>query len=169
MRRAPAQLTALVLAAITVTATSIAAASAQPSASASHRGTEHFTFMLTSRTGAGSAIATGLFTDGGTMKLFGEGPSAEMKLGAGTIRFTPHGHPSSRPTLATCLTTISERGTYKLSHGTGRYAGIRGSGHFTATDHALSHHNHNGGCTTDRPPLALQVIITFSGSATLRR
>jgi hypothetical protein len=168
MRRAPAKLIAIVLAAITVTGTGIAAASAQPSASASHRGTEHFTFMLTSRTGVGSVIATGLFTDGGTMNLFGEGPSSEVKLGAGTIRVTPNGHPSSKSDLATCLTTISERGTYKLSRGTGRYAGIRGSGHFTATDHTLSRRNHNGGCITDRPPLALQVIITFSGSATLR-
>ncbi len=168
MRRAPAKLIAIVLAAVTVTGTGIAAASAQPSAPASHRGTEHFTFMLTSRTGVGSVIATGLFTDGGTMNLFGEGPSNEMKLGAGTIRVTPNGHPRSKTDLATCLTTISERGTYKLSHGTGRYAGIRGSGHFTATDHTLSHHNHNGSCITSRPPLALQVMITLSGSATLR-
>ena len=91
-----------------------------------------------------------------------------MKLGAGTIRVTPNGHPRSKTNLATCLTTVSERGTYKLSRGTGRYAGIRGSGHFTAIDRVVSHHKRNGGCVTNRPPLAVQAIFALSGSATLR-
>lgn len=171
MRRAPVKLVAIVLAAIAVSGTGIAVASAQPSASASHRGAEHFTFMFAStRTSLGSVIATGLFTDGGTMNLSLLEPSVEMKLGAGTIRFTPtsHGGPSSKTNLATCLTTVSERGSYKLSRGTGRYAGIRGSGRFAVTDRFVSHHKRDGGCVTSRPPLADQTIFTLSGSATLR-
>jgi hypothetical protein len=170
MRRAPAKLLAIVLAAITLSGIGIAAASAQPSAPASHHGTEHFTFMLTSTPGVGSVIATGMFTDGGTMNLFSGGPSAEMKLGAGTIKVTPSSRrgPTSKTNDATCLTTTSERGTYRLSHGTGRFAGIHGSGRFTAIDHVVSHHKRGGGCVSNRPPLAFQAIITLSGPVTLR-
>jgi hypothetical protein len=171
MRRAPAKLIAIIVAAITLSGAGIAAASAEQSAPASHQGAEHFTFMLTSTTGVGSIIATGVFTDGGTMNLFGRGSSAEMKLGAGTIRLTPTSHrgPSSKTDSATCLTTVSERGTYKLSHGTGRFAGIRGSGRFTITDRTVSHHKRQGGCVTNRLPLAIQAILTLSGPVTLRR
>lgn len=171
MRRAPAKLIAIVLAVLIASGTGIAAASGQPSAAASHHGTEHFTLILTStRTDVGSVIATGLFTDGGTINLFSKGPSVEVKLGAGTIRLTPisHSGPSSKTNPATCLTTTSERGTYRLSHGTGRYAGIHGSGRFTAIDRELSHHKRGGGCATNRSPLAVQAILTFSGAATLQ-
>jgi len=172
MRRAPAKLIPFVLAAITVSGTGIAAASAQPSAPASRHGTEHFTFMFASTsTDVGSIIATGPFTDGGTINISSRGPTAEMKLGAGTIRLTgtsPRG-PSSKTNRATCLTTVSERGTYKLSRGTGRYAGIRGTGRFTATDRIVSHHRRNGGCATYRSPLAEQTILTLAGSVTLRQ
>jgi hypothetical protein len=172
MRRAPAKLISLVLATITVSGTGIAAASAQPSAPASRHGTEHFTFMFASTsTDVGSIIATGRFTDGGTINIFPFRPSYGMKLGAGTIRLTltsPH-PPSSKTNRATCLTTVSERGTYKLSHGTGRYAGIRGTGRFTATDRLVSHHRRSGGCATGRSPLAEQTIFTLSGPVTLRQ
>lgn len=170
MRRAPAKLIAIILAVIAASGMGIAAAAAEPSVPASPGSTEHFTFMLTSTTGVGSIIATGQFTDGGTMNLFSAGPSSEAKLGGGTIRITPSGRPafSSKTDLATCLRSLSEHGTYRLSHGTGRFAGIRGSGHFTATDRVVSHHKRNGGCVSNRHPLAIQAIITFSGPATLR-
>jgi hypothetical protein len=130
MRRVPARLIAIGFAALAVTGTGIAGASVQPSASASHHGTERITLMLTSAKGIASVIATGLFTDGGTVNVFSAGPSAELKLEAGTIRLDPTSHvgPSSRTSPGTCLTTVTERGTYKLSRGTGRYAGIRGYG-----------------------------------------
>ncbi len=171
MRRAPAKLIAIIVAVIAASGTGIAAASAQAPAAASRHGAEHFTIILTStRSGVTSVIATGLFTDGGTLNLFSRGPSAEMKLGNGTIRLTPGSHrgPSSKTNPATCLTTTTERGTYKLSHGTGRYTGIRGSGHFAIIDRVLSHHKRGGACVTTRPPIAVQAILTFSGSATLR-
>jgi hypothetical protein len=170
MRGVPAKFIAVVAAALAVSGTGIAAASVSPSASASHRGTERFTFMLSSATGVGSVIATGLFTDGGTMNIFSEGPSGEMKLGAGTIRLSTA--PSrasfrSKTNFATCLTTWSERGSYKLSGGTGRYAGIRGSGRFTITDRIVQRHKQGGGCGFSRSPLAVQAIFTLTGSATL--
>jgi len=174
MRRAPAKLVAIVLAAVAVSGTGIAVASAQPSAPASHRGAEHFTLMFTStRTGDGSIsasiIASGLFTDGGTINLPSVGHSAEMKLGAGTIRLTTTaGGGGPGRNRATCLTTLSGHGTYKLSRGTGKYVGIRGTGRFTATDRSVARRKHNGSCAFNRTPLAVEGIANFSGSATLR-
>jgi hypothetical protein len=126
--------------------------------------------MLTSTTtGVASVIATGLFTDGGTINTFYGGRTGKMKLGAGTIRLTTSGHgTSSKTNFATCLTTVSARGSYKLIGGTGRYAGIRGSGPATVIDRVVSRHKHGGGCMTSRPPRAVQAIFTLSGSATLR-
>ena len=66
---------AIVLAALTVSGAAVARASAQRSASASHRGTEHLTCIFTAtRTGEGSLIAAGLFTDGGAINIFSGRP-----------------------------------------------------------------------------------------------
>lgn len=168
--RSPAKLIAVALAAVAVSGTGIAAATAQRPASGSHRSTEKFTWMLSSTTGVASVIATGKFVDGGTINPYAGGPYLTMKLGAGTIRLT-----STTTRLyiktnrATCLTTHSEHGSYKLIGGTGKYAGIRGSGRFTFTVRFVSHHKHGGGCATSRHPLAIQGIFTYSGSATLLR
>jgi hypothetical protein len=173
MRLAPAKLAAIVLVAIAVSGTGIAVASAQPSAPASHRGAEHFTLMFTStRTGSISAsvIATGLFTDGGTISLPAMGHSAGMKLGAGTIRLTTTaGGGGGRPNRATCLITLSSHGTYRLSRGTGKYVGIRGTGRFTAAERSVAHRKRNGSCAFNRTPLVVEGIANFSGPVTLRR
>jgi hypothetical protein len=112
MRRAPAKLIAIVLAALTVSGSGIAAASAKPSAaSVAHHGTEHFTLMDTlTRSGAATIIATGLFTDGGTISIGQPGRSGEMKLGRGTIRLTSNnGSGITKVNMATCLTTQTGR------------------------------------------------------------
>jgi hypothetical protein len=171
MRRAPAKLIAIVLAALTVSGSGIAAASAKPSAaSVAHHGTEHFTLMDTlTRSGAASIIATGLFTDGGTINIGQSGRSGEMKLGRGTIRLTSNnGGGITKVNMATCLTTQTGSGTYKLIHGAGKYAGIRGSGRFTTTVRRVSPRKHNGSCAFNRPALAVQGLVSLSGSATLR-
>jgi hypothetical protein len=125
--------------------------------------------MVTSTSGIASVIATGLFTDGGTVNVFSAAPSAELKLEAGTIRLDPTSHvgPSSRTSPGTCLTTVTERGTCKLSRGTGRYAGIRASGRFSVIDHVISRRRPDGSCVTSRPQLAVQAVFTFSGPASL--
>jgi hypothetical protein len=171
MRRTRTRLAATVLTALTLSGTGIAAASAQLSPAAIHRRAEHFTFILTStNAGEASVIATGLFTDGGTINIFTNGPSAAMKLGAGTIRLTTTSKGlESKTNPVTCLTTVTGRGTYNLGHGTGKYIGIRGSGHYTVLDHVVSRREPGGGCVTTRSPLAVQAIFTFSGWATLHR
>jgi hypothetical protein len=171
MRRAPARFAATVLTTLALSSAGIAAASAQLSPAATHRRAEHFTFVFTSTSpGEASVIATGLFTDGGTINIFTNGPSAAMKLGAGTIRLTAASQGvESKTNPVTCLTTVTGRGTYNLGHGTGKYVGIRGSGHYTVLDHVVSRREPGGGCVTTRSPLAVQAIFNFSGWATLHR
>jgi hypothetical protein len=170
--------TAKVIAAVAVAAiggASVTAESAHMPVSASRHGSEHFTFMATfvkagdGRIGA-SIIATGLFTDGGTINLHTLRRSAQMKLGRGTIRLTTTGGSGTGTKVnpSTCLTTLTSSGTYKLSHGTGRYAGIGGSGHFTAAVHSVLARKRDGTCVLNRD-LAYQAVVTLTGTATLRR
>jgi hypothetical protein len=175
MLRVPAKIIAVVTAAAIGGAT-ITAASAHMSTSASRHGREHFTLMaaLAGRTAdapfEASIIGTGLFTDGGTIDITKREQSAVMKLGQGTIRLTTTGGSGSAPKVnrSTCLTIQTGSGTYKLGHGTGRYAGISGSGHFATTVHFVSARKPDGNCALNRE-LAYQVVVTLTGTATLRR
>jgi hypothetical protein len=169
MIRVPVRLAAIAVAATAISLTCITAASAGPSPGASERGTEHFTFMVTlTGTGVASVIATGLFTDGGSVDLGSAGP-LKMKLGAGTIRLTTTNEVGSgvKYNRKTCLQTLTGRGIYRLSHGTGKYAGIHGSGSFTTTIRSVLPRRASGACATGRRPLAFQGVVTLSGPATL--
>jgi hypothetical protein len=172
MLRAPAKVIAAAVAAAAISgATITTAASAHVSILASRRGSEHFTLMATlARTGDASIIATGLFTDGGTIDIGKPGHSAEMNLGRGTILLTTTNGSAGRTKTnpLTCLTTQTSGGTYKLSHGTGKYAWIGGSGHFTTTVHSVSARKQDGSCALNRE-LAYQAVVTMTGTATLRR
>jgi hypothetical protein len=175
MLRAPAKVIAAAVTAAAIGGATITAASADVSMSAARHGREHFTLMAAlARTADASfdasIIGTGLFTDGGTIHIGKRASSAEMKLGRGTIRLTTTigsgGIFNANP--STCLTTQTASGTYKLSRGTGRYAGISGSGHFTTTVHFVSARNRDGSCSQNRE-LAYQAVVTLTGTATLRR
>lgn len=79
-------------------------------------------------------IATGAFTDAGTILINGPGkPPATMRLSHGTIkaqaRFTQAPHVNVNP--KTCFISERSSGTLKLLGGTGTYKGITGSGKFT--------------------------------------
>lgn len=163
-------------AAVTVAAiggATITAASAHVSTPASRHGREHLTLMASlARTADANIhatiIGTGLFTDGGTIDITKLGNSATAKLGRGTIRLTTTIGSSIKQVTSTCLTTQTASGTYKLSHGTGKYARISGSGHFKTTVHFVSARNRNGSCSPNRER-AFQAVATLSGTATLPR
>jgi hypothetical protein len=163
-RTAAAVLGALV-AAMTVGGASVAAASGAPAQSSRH-GAERFVFVGTStKSGLFSVIATGLFTDGGIVNIFSLKP--EIRLGAGTIRFRDIDRPGkAKLNRATCLLTIAGHGTYRLSHGTGKYVGISGSGRFTTIGRLVYPRKANGKCASSQHPLAFQGIITLTGSVT---
>jgi hypothetical protein len=165
MVRIAARLLAAFLAAVAIGGTGMAVASAGPAGSSRH-GTEEFVLMDSStRSLVFSVIATGLFTDGGAINI--DSAKGEAKLGAGTFRVhTKTGPARQKLNSATCLRTITARGTYTLSDGTGRYAGISGSGRFITSGRIVFPRTAHGTCASSHP-LAFQGIITLHGPVTL--
>lgn len=153
----------LVGAAATV-ATSLAISGA--AAAAPTTKTEHFSFVSTAITGnTFSAIATGAFTAGGTANL----PSGKgtLKFPGGTIKVTAKaGHAKNNFNAKTCLGTSVQPGTFKIISGTGVYAGITGSGKYTASFTEVGPIV-AGKCSMNGNPVAAQGSIRASGPVTL--
>jgi hypothetical protein len=164
--------TALAAAAGTLLATAIssgfvvAVAVASPAAAASPRstaGTEHFRIMSTAATSRQlSVIATGEFTAGGT-DIPGKNADTAIFPG-GTLRIRHHSTvftASFNP--RTCLFTETQRGTYRLVRGTGRLAGISGSGRFAVHILGVFARDSSGSCTHLAAPATFQSVATFTG------
>jgi hypothetical protein len=135
-----------------------AAASAAPAAPAVS-GTVHFQEMTTSATARRSpVIATGAFTAGGTDIVTGN-LTDTFRFPGGTFKVThKNGHGSQSINPKTCLFRLRATGTYKLSDGTGRYAGISGHGRFVVTDLAVGPKGANGKCERVPPKINEQEI-----------
>ena len=112
----------------------VLAVTAQATASTPPR-PETLSFMDASNTSeVFGVIATGAFTDAGTILINGPGKHpATMRLSHGTIkaeaRFTQAPHVDANAT--TCFITEHSAGTLILLNGTGAYKAITGSGTFT--------------------------------------
>jgi hypothetical protein len=142
-----------------------ARAAVRPSVS----GTEHFQLMTTSATSnKGHVIAYGLFT-GPAVDIMGN-TTDTFKFSGGSFRIKhspgrgpQHFNPRS------CLLTINEHGTYTLSNGTGKYAGISGHGKYRFSILALAARRANGTCnmSQSKAPVAFQQIISASGPVRL--
>jgi hypothetical protein len=92
-----------------------------------HYGGRKCVGVSTSTNRAYSAIATGLFTDGGSAIL--QANQGTLPLQKGTIKVTTKpGKSSQSVNPKTCLGVATQPGTYKLVSGTGAYKGITGSG-----------------------------------------
>ncbi|HEV2451687.1 MAG TPA: hypothetical protein VGS62_07155 [Streptosporangiaceae bacterium] len=113
-----------------------------------------------------SVIATGAVTAGGyvipaavtDVVVFPRGTFTFRHVRrSGTAAFNSH----------TCLLTETLRGTFTLGEGSGRYAGIRGSGTFVTSIVAVTARNRAGRCTHLQAPATYQEITTASG--TVRR
>ena len=147
-------------------ATGLTAASASQAAGSS--GFEHFQLVNTNpaNNAPSSIIARGLFTAGGIdhpgskvdTVVF---PNGTFKIahsnGTGTPRFN----------AKTCLGTIVLNGTYRLSGGTGAYAGISGHGIYRLNILIVSARNSAGKCSNKLPPTAFQQIIKAQGPVSL--
>jgi hypothetical protein len=132
---------------------------------------EDFQMMTTSGTTKTiPVIAWGLFTAAGTDHENHGGTNGTVHTFAfpgGTFQLRYHlpsaiessGNPS-------CLVRGSGNGTYTLSGGTGKYKGIRGSGHYTLKFIEIQA-KANGSCSLSRPPVAFQQVITASGPVKL--
>ena len=149
-----------------VAAAGLTAAAASQAAGSS--GTEYF--QLVNATVANnvpsSIIARGVFTAGGVdhpgnkvnTVVF---PDGTFKIahsgGTGTPRFN----------AKTCLTTLVLNGTYRLSGGTGAYAGISGHGIYRLNILTVGARNSAGKCSNKLPPTAFQQIIKAQGPVSL--
>jgi hypothetical protein len=147
-------------------ATGLTAASASQAAGSS--GTEFFQLVNANpaNNAPSSIIARGVFPAGGVdhpgdkvdTVVF---PNGTFKIahsnGTGTPRFN----------AKTCLGTIALNGTYRLSGGTGAYAGISGHGIYRLNILIVAARNAAGKCSQKLPPTAFQQIIRAQGPVSL--
>jgi hypothetical protein len=135
MRRTLVTAVSLVSAAAMMSGAGLALASAGPAIS----GHENFRIISTNEAAKRhSVIATGSFMAGGSEALGRtvRGRAVDTAyLYRGTFQITRHIRFRTPPAPPRrCILRITERGTYTLSHGTGRYARITGSGHFISRE-----------------------------------
>jgi hypothetical protein len=146
------------------TVSGLAAASASPAVRPSVSGTEHFQIVTASATAAKVAIiAHGpVFTAGG---VDNQGNTTDtVKFPGGTFKIkhsAGHGPQKFNPT--TCLITISQHGTYTLSGGTGKFAGISGHGKYQLRILGIAARSANGKCSQKKAPVAFQQVIQAQG------
>ncbi|MGO8955880.1 MAG: hypothetical protein ACLQFR_00685 [Streptosporangiaceae bacterium] len=152
-------ITAVAVAAITVTG--VTAASATPRSQPAV--TEHVQIMSTSTTSkTASALAYGVFTAAGRAQL-GSGRAGTIAFPGGTVKLSHHaGKGTMRFSPRTCLTMISQPGTYKITGGTGKYAGITGHGTYQLSLTFIAART-AGKCSTAAPAVAQQELLRLSG------
>ena len=145
-----------------VAATGLTAASASQVGAAGSSGIEYFQLVTTSPASNApeSIIARGVFTVGGVnhpgnrvdTAVF---PDGTFKIAHSNGTGTPHFNGK------TCLGTIVLNGTYRLSGGTGAYAGISGHGIYRLNILIVTGRNAAGKCSNT--PTAFQQIIRAQG------
>jgi hypothetical protein len=125
--------------------------------------TEHFQVMSTAATSnKQSLIATGEFTAGGT-DIVGRTTDKAVFPG-GTFTIKHHSNVfTANVNSHTCLFTETQRGTYRLGHGTGRYAGISGSGRWVVHILGVFARDSKGRCTHLSAPRTFQAVFTAAG------
>jgi hypothetical protein len=144
--------------------TGLAAASTHTAVS----GTEHFQMMTTSGTGStGSVIASGVFTAPAVDHEHEATNTATFTFSNGTITLKhSNGTGTQHFDPTTCLLTINQHGTYKLLSGTGKYAGISGSGTYQLSILGIGASS-GGKCVQNKPPVAFHQVINASGPVSL--
>jgi hypothetical protein len=127
--------------------------------------TEHFQDVSASLTSNNSPLAAyGVFNAGGIDVQNSNGTDTFTFPGGGFLVKHKATHSRSRFSKTTCAGTERQRGTYKISHGTGKYAGISGHGRFRLRFLIVARHTSHG-CSGK--PVAVQVIIRAHGPVTL--
>ena len=161
-------ITATIAAAAATAAVGGAGIAAASTHSAGPAGTENFQLMSTSATATtSSVIAFGVFTGAAVNHQVSSNVDVFV-FANGTIRVhhsNGTGPQSVNP--KTCLLTVNQRGTYRITGGTGKYAGIRGHGHYRLSILAVGARS-GGACSQSKPPLAFHQVINASGPVRLR-
>ena len=151
-----------------VAAAGLASASASPAAGASRSGFEFLQLVTTSPSSHApiSLIATGVFDAGGVNHQGNKVDTAVFPDGTFNIAHS-NGTGTPRFNAKTCLATIVLNGTYRLSGGTGAYAGISGHGIYRLNIMFVAARNSAGKCSNKLPPVAYQQIIRAQGPVRL--
>jgi hypothetical protein len=125
-------------------------------------------FYVTSSNGKETVVAHGLFTGGGKDEA---GVVKDvLHLGGGTLTLL---HPGKGHTSrkhidhATCYATLRLTGKYTLGKGTGKYAGVTGSGTYTVSVQAILKRTSSGSCDKQSKPKVEADAIKASGPATM--
>jgi hypothetical protein len=146
-----------------------AAAAASTHSGGARSGTEHF-YLMTTRPDANrfEVIATGLFTASGT-DIAGS-KTDTVKLPGGTLKVN-HSGPfhviKQQFNPKTCFAVFEATAKIKFGGGTGKYAGITGSGNATINDLGIAPRNAKGACNPNATPVANEETITATGSVKL--
>jgi hypothetical protein len=128
-------------------------------------GTEHFQDVSASLTSNKSPVAAyGVFNAGGVDTQLGHRTDLFKFPGGSFLIKHKVTRSSQRFSKTACAGVQRQRGTYKISGGTGKYAGITGSGHFRLRVLIVARHTAHG-CS--QRPVAVQVIIRAHGPVTL--
>jgi hypothetical protein len=177
MRKTFAALIGAAATATMITGTGVAAASAGHPAAVSHPAaahpagmhaavtrTEHFQ-DVSATSGKTPVAAYGAFNASGT-DVQDPGKNTDTFTFPGGSFVIKHKVTRTRQHFSTtnCAGKIRQSGRYKLSDGTGKYAGISGSGHFVSRVLLVARHTAKG-CSP--APVAVQVIIRAHGPVTL--
>jgi len=138
-------------------------------AATSGSGTEHFYLMTTQPAESTyTVIATGVFTAGGT-DIAGN-TTDTVKLPGGTFKINHGGQPhvvKQHLDPRTCLGVFEATAKFTLGGGTGKYAGITGSGNATVDDLAIAARNAKGVCNFNANPVVNEQTITAMGQVKL--
>jgi hypothetical protein len=132
------------------------------SASPTARQTEHFQIISTAATARRlSVIATGEFTAGGT--AIGGKLTDKLVFAGGTLTIKYRStHFTANFDRRTCLFIETQRGTYRLVDGTGKFAGISGSGRWALGLLGVFTRS-KGECVHLSAPPTFQAITTAHG------
>ena len=160
-----------IMSVIVAAATTLALGGAGVAAASTHSGgasgIEHFQLMTISATATtSSVIAYGVFTGAGVDHQVSNNVD-RFVFSNGTIRVhhsNGKGQQSFNP--KTCLLTVNEHGTFLLTHGTGKYAGISGHGTYHLSVLAIGARSH-GKCSQTKPPVAYHQVINARGLVSL--
>jgi hypothetical protein len=133
---------------------------------------QKFTFVTAGTTlGGKPSRQVGLFhgaiNGGGKDVAHAQSDRAHLSGGGITVK-----HPDKTSTFvpkidpATCYATFTLRGTFTLTHGTGRYHGVHGSGTYVGHGYGYLARKKNGTCNTNAEPKS--EIFQIVGKGTLR-
>jgi hypothetical protein len=168
--RAIALAAAALAASLAMTGTSLAATGpARTAPAAAKTGTEFIQEMSTSATSPVSqVVAYGMFTAAGTDTQSPTGNSDTLRFPGGSFFVTYKVTGAvNKNDPGTCVSTLVLRISYKLSKGTGKFAGITGSGHATNTQVTIAARTAKGGCS-QTTAIAQQSLVLASGPVTLK-